>query len=124
MAQKILIVEDNEQNMILLRDVIKYQGYTVITARNGTDGIRLAREERPDLIIMDIQMPVMDGATAIKIVRSDPELQKIKVVACTSFAMSGDKERLLQAGFDDYLAKPLDVRQLREMVSRHLDGKE
>ena len=123
MVQKILVVEDNEKNMILLRDVLEYQGYTVITAENGEVGIRLARDEQPDLIFMDIQMPVMDGYAAIKIVRSDPELQEMKVVALTSFAMSGDKEQLLQAGFDGYLAKPVDIRQLPAVISKYLGEK-
>lgn len=120
MVQKILVVEDNAKNMILMRDVLKYYGYAVISAQNGEEGVRLAREQRPDLIFMDIQMPVMDGYTAIKIVRSDPELQAMKVVALTSFAMSGDKELLLSAGFDGYLAKPLDIRQLPGVIKKYL----
>lgn len=124
MVPKILIVEDYEQNMILMRDVLKYQGYAVITAHNGEEGIRQAREQRPDLVFMDVQMPVLDGYAAIKIVRGDPELREMKVVACTSYSMSGDKESLLQAGFDDYLAKPVDIQQLPGMISRHLGKKE
>ncbi len=124
MVQKILIIEDNEQNMILMRDVLKYHGCIVITAKDGDEGIRQARAQRPDLIIMDIQMPVMDGYAAIKIMRGDPELREMKVVACTSHAMSGDRESLLQAGFDDYMTKPVDIRQLPGMISRHLCKKE
>ena len=120
MVKKILVVDDNEKNIILLRDVLEYYGYAVITAENGEEGIRLAREHQPALIFMDIQMPVLDGYTAIQIVRSDPELQAMKVVALTSFAMSGDKEHLLQAGFDGYLAKPVDIRQLPIVISKYL----
>jgi len=120
MAKKILIVEDNERNLILMRDLLEYFGYVVITAPNGKEGIQLAREQRPDLIFMDIQMPVMDGFTAIKIVRSDPELQDMIVAAVTAQAMSGDKELILQAGFDDYLAKPVEIGQLAAMLKRYL----
>lgn len=120
MAKKILVVEDNEKNLILMRDILEYQGYVVVLAQDGEVGIRLAREHRPHLILMDIQMPVMDGYDALKILRGDPGLQGMKVVAITGLAMSGDKELMLQAGFDDYLAKPFSIRQLSTMIKRHL----
>lgn len=120
MAKKILVVEDNEKNLILMRDILEYQGYVVVLAQDGEEGIRLAREHRPHLILMDIQMPVMDGYDALKILRGDPGLQGMKVVAITGLAMSGDKELMLQAGFDDYLAKPFSIRQLSTMIKRHL----
>lgn len=123
MVQKILVVEDNEKNMTLMRVALEYYGYVVITALNGEEGVCRAREHQPDLTFMDIQMPVMDGYAAIKIVRNDPELQDMKIVALTSFAMSGDKERLLSAGFDGYLAKPLDIRQLPAVISKYLGEK-
>ncbi len=120
MAKKILVVEDNEKNMILMRDVLEYLGYSVITTQNGKEGLRLAREHRPHLILMDIQMPVMDGYTAVKILRSDPGLQDMKIIAVTALAMSGDKEKVLQAGFNGYLAKPVETRQLSAMIKKHL----
>ncbi|MBU0665290.1 MAG: response regulator [Proteobacteria bacterium] len=120
MVKTILVVEDNEKNMTLMQVALEYYGYIVITALNGEEGVRLAREHQPDLTFMDIQMPVMDGYTAIKIVRNDPDLQDMKIVALTSFAMSGDKEFMLAAGFDGYLAKPLDIRQLPGVISKYL----
>lgn len=124
MAPQILVVEDNEQNLVLMRDILTYHGYAVLTARNGEEGVRLAREERPDLILMDMQMPVLDGFTAVNILRRDPGLHGLKIIAVTSFAMAGDKEKALQAGCDDYLSKPVDILELRATVKKHLgEGK-
>lgn len=114
--KKILVVEDNEKNRILMRYVLEYGGYTVIEAEDGAEGIDAARRERPDLIFMDVQMPVMDGVTALAVLRKDPETRDIKVVALTSFTMKGDRERIVAAGFDDYLSKPVNTRRLPEMV--------
>ena len=120
MSSKILIVEDNEKNRILIKDVLEYHGYEVIEAGDGETGTRMAREHRPDLILMDIQMPVMDGISAAKIIKRDPATKGIQMIALTSFAMKGDKERFLAAGFDDYIAKPIDTRKLPEIVKRFL----
>ncbi len=120
MSSKILIVEDNEKNRLLIKDVLKYFGYEVIEAEDGAAGAALAKEHKPDLILMDIQMPVMDGMTAAKIIKSDPETKGIRMIALTSFAMKGDKERFLEAGFDDYIAKPIDTRKLPEIVKKHI----
>jgi two-component system cell cycle response regulator DivK len=120
MAATILIVEDNEKNRRLIKDVLEYHGYLVIEAPNGAEGARLAIERKPDLILMDIQMPVMDGMSAAKLIRSDPAMQGIRMIALTSFAMKGDRERFLEAGFDDYLAKPVDTRKLPGIVKKHL----
>jgi len=120
MTQKILVVDDNEQNLILMRDILEYYGHAVLTAQNGEEGIRLAQEHRPALILMDIQMPGMDGYAALRMLRGYPELENIKIIAVTALAMSGDKEKLLHSGFDDYLAKPVDIRQLSAMVNKHL----
>jgi len=122
MSAKILIVEDNEKNRILIRDVLEYHGYQVIEAVDGEAGARLARMLRPDLILMDIQMPVMDGLSAAKSIRSDPATKGIRMIALTSFAMKGDKERLLEAGFDDYIAKPIDTRALPELVKKNIEN--
>lgn len=120
MSWKILIVEDNEKNRILLRDLLKHFGYEVVEAVNGAEGIELAKEHLPALIMMDIQMPVMDGFTALKTIRNTAGIGDIKVIALTSFAMSGDRENILDAGFDDYIAKPVDTRKLPEIIRRHL----
>lgn len=121
MSKKILVVEDNNKNRRLLVDILKYYGYEVIEAINGGEAIKFAREQKPDLILMDMQMPIMDGFTAIKILKSAPETKGIKIISITSFAMVGDKERILKAGADDYIAKPINTRQLPEVVKRILE---
>lgn len=120
MSKKILIVEDILMNRRLIRDILIYYGYETIEAENGEEAVRIAREQKPDLIIMDIQMPVMNGFEAIKILKSDPATKGIKVIAVTSFAMAGDRERVFEAGFDDYMSKPIDTRQLPEIVKKYL----
>ena len=106
----ILIVEDNERNLKLVRDLLQHHGYETIEARNAADGVALAAERRPDLILMDIQLPDVDGVTALGRLRADPRSASIGVVAVTAFAMTDDRRRLLAAGFDGYLEKPIDVR--------------
>jgi CheY-like chemotaxis protein len=120
MSKKILIVEDNEKNRRLVVDVLRFHGYEILEAKNGDEGIQMAKEHKPDLILMDIQMPVMNGLTAVKIIKNDLKTQDIKIIALTSFAMKGDEERFLEAGFDDYIPKPVDTRQLPEIVKRIL----
>ena len=120
---KILIVEDNEKNRTLVKDVLEYHGYEVIEAGNGKEGIKIAKENNPDLILMDIQMPVMSGYDAIKILKNNPETKDIKIIALTSFAMKGDKEKIMDEGFDDYIAKPIDIRRLPELVKKALEVK-
>jgi len=123
MPKKILIVEDNEKNRTLVKDVLKYHGYEVIEAGNGKEGIKIAKENNPDLILMDIQMPVMSGYDAIKILKNNPETKDIKIIALTSFAMESDKEKIMEEGFDDYLAKPIDIRRLPELAKKVLEVK-
>jgi two-component system cell cycle response regulator DivK len=120
---KILIVEDNEKNRTLVKDVLEYHGYEVIEAGNGKEGIKIAKENNPDLILMDIQMPVMSGFDAIKILRNNSETKDIKIIALTSLAMKGDKEKCMEEGFDDYMAKPIDIRRLPEVVKKALEVK-
>lgn len=124
MNRRVLIVEDNDINRKLMADVLKYYKYEVMEAINGTEGIRMAKENRPDMILMDMQMPVMDGLTAIRILKKDPETKGIRIIAVTSFAMKGDKERIMEAGADDYIAKPVDTRQLPDVIKKHLGGGE
>jgi CheY-like chemotaxis protein len=120
MSKKILIVEDIPMNQKLIRDILIYYGYEIIEAENGEEAVRIAKEQKPDLIIMDLQMPVMNGLEAIKILRNDPATKDIKIIAVTSFAMAGDREKVLAAGFDDYISKPLNTRELPEMVKKLL----
>jgi CheY-like chemotaxis protein len=115
-----LLVEDNEKNRMLIKDILLYQGYEVIEAENGEIGVGQAKKYLPALILMDIQMPVMDGFKAIAMLKNEPTTMSIRVIALTSFAMKGDKERFLQAGFDDYIAKPIDTRKLPELVKRYM----
>ncbi len=120
MAKKILIVEDNEKNRRLMSDVLRYYGYEIIEAGNGKDGVRMVKELKPDLILMDMQMPAMNGFLAIETLKNDPETKGIKIIAVTSFAMLGDKEKILKIGADDYIAKPIDTRELPERVKKLL----
>lgn len=122
MKRTILVVEDNDQNCLLLHDLLTYHGYAVLVARTGVEGIALARQVRPDMILMDIQMPIMDGLTAGKILKEDQLTCQIKIVALTSFAMSGDREIILAAGFDGYIAKPIDTRELPKLIKSELAG--
>ena len=116
----ILIVEDNARNLKLVRDVLNHVGYRTLEAATAEDGLALAREERPGLVLMDIQLPGMDGVEALGRLRSDPATAGVRVLALTAFAMKDDRERFLAAGFDGYLEKPLDVRRLPEQVAAAL----
>jgi len=120
----ILIVEDNARNLKLVRDVLNHVGYRTLEAATAEDGLALAREERPGLVLMDIQLPGMDGVEALGRLRSDPATAGVRVLALTAFAMKDDRERFLEAGFDGYLEKPLDVRRLPEQVAAALAADE
>ncbi|MBC7963943.1 MAG: response regulator [Steroidobacteraceae bacterium] len=121
MQPKILIVEDNENNRCLFRDILIFHGYEVVVAADGQEGVALAREQMPDLILMDIQMPGMDGMTASGILKGDPATGGLKIIALTSFAMQGDQEKFLAAGFDGYLSKPISTRELPVLVKQWLE---
>jgi len=122
MAETILVVEDNEQNRVLMRQILTHHGYTVLEAVDGLTGLEMAREHMPSLILLDIQMPVMNGFMVIRELRNHPEFRMIKAIAVTSFAMKGDREKALQAGFDEYATKPIDTRTfpllVKEVLSR------
>ena len=120
MAEKILVVEDNEQNRILMRQILTHHGYEVLEATDGLTGLEMARAHMPDLILLDIQMPVMNGFAVIRELRNNPELSKIKAIAVTSFAMKGDREKALEAGFDEYVTKPIDTREFPKLVKKIL----
>jgi two-component system, cell cycle response regulator DivK len=121
MPAKILIVEDNTQNRLLMVDILVAHGYEVLEAHDGLEGIKMARELQPDLILLDMQMPVMDGLEAARILKADPSTRAIKILAVTSFAMKGDRERILKAGANEYMAKPIDTRQLPVLVQKLLE---
>lgn len=123
MRHTILVVEDNVKNRTMLHDILTFHGYRVLAAGNGEEAVEVACTCQPDLVLMDIQMPVMDGITVTRILKEDPRTCRMPVIALTSFAMKGDREKLLQAGFDDYMSKPIDTRELPRLVRRHLDGR-
>ncbi|RJQ60510.1 MAG: response regulator [Desulfobacteraceae bacterium] len=115
----VLVVEDNELNMKLVRTLLDFDGHRVLTATDAEKGIQLARAHHPDLILMDIQLPGMDGLTATRIIKEDPSLKDTPVVALTSFAMQGDEEKALDAGCDGYITKPIDTRDFRKSIHRY-----
>ena len=120
MTQVILVVEDNERNLKLLRDVLEYAGYEVRGAQTAEDGITLAVNEPPDLVLMDLQLPGIDGIDARRRLRESPRTANIPVVAVTAQAMKQDRERVLEAGFDGYVEKPISVRAFPEQVRGYL----
>jgi two-component system cell cycle response regulator DivK len=117
----IMIVEDNEKNLKLARFVLTANGFRTLEAQTAEACLLLAREHTPDLILMDIQLPGMDGVTALQRLKAEPQTAAIPVVALTAFAMKGDQERFLSAGFDGYLAKPIEVKRFSEQVRGFLD---
>jgi CheY-like chemotaxis protein len=116
----ILIVEDEPKNLTLFRDLLQRFGYLTIEATNGKDGVDLAKVHNPNLILMDIQLPVMDGLEATRILKSDTTTKDIPILALTSYAMTGDKDKILQAGCDGYLSKPVDVQVFLSTVASYL----
>jgi two-component system, cell cycle response regulator DivK len=112
----VLIVDDNEKNVKLARDVLRYAGFRTLEAGTGGDGLTLAAEHHPDVILMDIRLPDMDGTDAVRRLKEEARTADIPVVALTSFAMKGDRERFLAAGFDGYLEKPISVRAFPDQV--------
>jgi two-component system cell cycle response regulator DivK len=124
MTHVILVVEDNERNLKLLRDLLEYEGYDVRVARTGEDAITLAVKEPPDLVLMDLQLPGIDGMEALRRLRESPRTADIPVVAVTAQAMKQDRERALDAGFNGYVEKPISVRAFPDQVRRYLSGEE
>jgi CheY-like chemotaxis protein len=120
----ILVVEDNERNLKLLRDVLEYAGYDVRTARTAEDGISFAADDPPDLILMDLQLPGIDGVEALHRLRESPRTADIPVVAVTAQAMKQDRERVALAGFNGYVEKPISVRAFPDQIRRFLAGKD
>lgn len=116
MKPRVLVIEDNEQNRYLAAFLLERAGAELSFAKNGAEGVRVARESRPDIIVMDMQMPEMDGYTAARILTSEPETAGIPMIAVTSYAMAGDKGRAISSGFSDYLEKPFDPESFAERV--------
>jgi two-component system cell cycle response regulator DivK len=121
MGRVILIVEDDPKNLKLIRDLLQIRGYTTLEATDGKQGVDMARAKMPDLILMDIQMPVMDGFEAISILKADPVTKSIPIIALTAFAMQGDREKCMEAGCNDYITKPLDTRAFVTKVKEYLE---
>jgi CheY-like chemotaxis protein len=121
MGRVILIVEDDPKNLKLIRDLLQIRGYTALEATDGKQGVDMARAKMPDLILMDIQMPVMDGFEAISILKADPVTKSIPIIALTAFAMQGDREKCIEAGCNDYITKPLDTRAFVTKVKEYLE---
>jgi len=117
----ILIVEDNEKNLKLVRDVLQFRGYLTLEATTGEDGVRQAKARTPDLILMDIQLPGMDGITALGELRADPATRAIPVIAVTASAMTHDRKKIMAAGFDGYQSKPIKVKELMDVIREMLD---
>jgi len=120
-GSRILVVEDNQDNMTLISDILISLRYTVLQAVDGEQGIAMAVSERPDLILMDLSLPRVDGWTATRQIKADPALEDIPIIALTAHAMIGDRERALAAGCDDYVSKPINFRELASVLARHLD---
>jgi len=119
MAKTVLIVEDNELNMKLFNDLLRAHGYETVQARNGLDGIELARQHKPDLILMDIQLPEVSGIDVTRWLKEDEDLRAIPVVAITAFAMKGDEERIRESGCEAYLSKPISVSKFLDTVRNY-----
>jgi two-component system, cell cycle response regulator DivK len=119
-GELILIVEDNEKNRRLVRDVLQFKGYETIETETGEEGVELARTRHPALVLMDIQLPGMDGISALKALRQDPATRAIRVMAVTASAMTQDRQTILAAGFDAYQSKPINVKGFLEAVQELL----
>lgn len=120
MAHKILIIDDDDNNLSLFSTVLKCDGYETLQAKDGAEGIKLAETEKPNLILMDIQMPVMDGFTAIRILRSQPPTRNIPSIALTSYALAEGREGFLKRGFVDFIPKPIKLKEFLRIIEGHL----
>jgi two-component system cell cycle response regulator DivK len=120
MSKRILVVEDQEDNRAILRDVLSAAGYDLIEAESGDRAKPLAEEHRPDLILMDIQLPILDGYSATRQIKADPQLRTIPIIVVTSYALSGDEAKARDAGCDDYVTKPFSPKMLLGKIRKHL----
>jgi two-component system, cell cycle response regulator DivK len=122
MSARVLVVEDNPLNLKLIRDVLEFRGFDVVTARSGEEGVAEATTTTPDLVLMDLQLPGIDGHEALQRIRADPRCAAVPVVAVTAFAMKDDVERAAAAGFDGFISKPISVRALPQQLAQFLPG--
>jgi two-component system cell cycle response regulator DivK len=120
MTKRILLVEDTEDNRQIVRDLLDSAGFELIEAHDGAAGLAMAGEHKPDLILMDIQLPVLDGYETTRRIKADPALKHIPIIAVTSYALSGDQAKTRAAGCDDYIAKPFSPRQLLAKINAYL----
>lgn len=120
MMKRILVVEDTEDNRRIMRDLLSSAGYDLIEAQDGEEGVAMAQKHRPDLILMDIQLPVLDGYQATRRIKADPALAHIPIIAVTSYALSGDEAKTREAGCDGYVAKPFSPRELLTKVREYV----
>jgi two-component system cell cycle response regulator DivK len=118
----VLIVDDNERNLRLARDVLRAAGFRTLEAASGAEGVALAAEQLPAVILMDIRLPDLDGTEAARLLKQDPRTARIPIIALTSLAMKGDRDSLLAAGFDGYLEKPISVREFPDQVRSYCSG--
>jgi two-component system cell cycle response regulator DivK len=121
-GELILVVEDNEKNMKLFRDVLEATGYRTLEATTGEQALELATEHDPDLVLMDVQLPGIDGVEAVRRLRADERTAELSIVALTAQAMAGDRERFLESGFDEYISKPVDVPDFISTIKRFCGG--
>lgn len=120
MAKTVLIVEDNELNMKLFHDLLEAQGYEILQTRDGMEALKMAREHKPDLILMDIQLPEVSGLEVTKWIKEDDDLKSIPIIAVTAFAMKGDEEKIREGGCEAYIAKPISVSNFLATVEKFL----
>lgn len=120
MSKTVLIVEDNELNMKLFHDLLEAHGIETLETRNGNEVLDIAREKKPDLILMDIQLPEISGLDITKMLKADDDLKSIPVIAVTAFAMKGDEEKIREGGCEDYISKPIAVTQFIEVIQKYL----
>jgi len=116
----VLLVEDNQMNKILVREILTLNGYGILEASSGTEALKILSVQKPDLILMDLHLPEMDGVTATRIIKSDPANKAIPVLALTASAMKGEEDKILVHGFDGYVAKPIEVKKLLAAISANL----
>ena len=122
MSKTVLIVEDNELNMKLFHDLLEAQGYATLQTKDGREALKLAREHRPDLVLMDIQLPEVSGLEVTKWIKEDENLREIPVIAVTAFAMKGDEEKIRQGGCEAYIAKPISVSEFLATAQKFIDA--
>jgi len=122
MSKTVLIVEDNELNMKLFHDLLEAQGYATLQTKDGREALQLARDHRPDLVLMDIQLPEVSGLEVTKWIKEDDDLRDIPMIAVTAFAMKGDEEKIRQGGCEAYIVKPISVSEFLQTVQKFIDA--